>query len=146
MQNYYPNYYQNQQQMMQQQQMQQMPQVQPKSNRIWVQGAESAKSYNVAPNTVVDLWDSEAQTIYIKSADIYGKPSMQIIDYTIRDGQNAPTTPDFAPRSDFATKDDILSMEDRINQLEGKLERISHRKKNNHNKGGLNHEQSNAND
>jgi len=143
MQNYYPNYFQNQQQMMQQQQMQQpIPQVQPKSNRIWVQGAESAKSYNVAPNTVVDLWDSEAQTIYIKSADIYGKPSMQIIDYTIRDEQNTPTTPDFAPRSDFATKDDILSIEDRLSRLEGKLER----RNNKHKKGGLNNEQSNAND
>lgn len=145
MQNYYPNYYQNQQQMMQQQQMQQMPQVQPKSNRIWVQGEESAKSYNVAPNTVMDLWDSESQTIYIKSADIYGKPSMQIIDYTIR-GTNTPTTPNFAPNSDFVTKDDILSIEDRINALEGKLERYTHKRKNNNNKGGLNNEQSNASD
>lgn len=135
MQNYYPNYFQNQQPMMQQQAVQP---IQPKSNRIWVQGEESAKSYNVAPNTVVDLWDSEAQTIYIKSADIYGKPSMQIIDYTIRDGQNTPTTPDFAPRSDFATKDDILSIEDRLSRLEGKLER----RNNKHKKGGLNNEQS----
>ena len=142
MQNYYPNYFQNQQPMMQQQAVQP---IQPKSNRIWVQGEESAKSYNVAPNTVMDLWDSESQTIYIKSADIYGKPSMQIIDYTIR-GTNTPTTPNFAPNSDFVTKDDILSIEDRINALEGKLERYTHKRKNNHNKGGLNNEQSNAND
>ena len=140
MQNYYPNYFQNQQPMMQQQAVQP---IQPKSNRIWVQGEESAKSYNVAPNTVMDLWDSESQTIYIKSADIYGKPSMQIIDYTIR-GTNTPTTPNFAPNSDFVTKDDILSIEDRINALEGKLERYTHKRKNNHNKGGLNNEQSNA--
>ena len=142
MQNYYPNYFQNQQPMMQQQAVQP---IQPKSNRIWVQGEESAKSYNVAPNTVMDLWDSESQTIYIKSADIYGKPSMQIIDYTIR-GTNTPSTPNFAPNSDFVTKDDILSIEDRINALEGKLERYTHKRKNNHNKGGLNNEQSNAND
>lgn len=140
MQNYYPNYFQNQQPMMQQQAVQP---IQPKSNRIWVQGEESAKSYNVAPNTVMDLWDSESQTIYIKSADIYGKPSMQIIDYTIR-GTNTPTTPNFAPNSDFVTKDDILSIEDRINALEGKLERYTQKRKNNHNKGGLNNEQSNA--
>ena len=140
MQNFYPNYFQNQQPMMQQQAVQP---IQPKSNRIWVQGEESAKSYNVAPNTVMDLWDSESQTIYIKSADIYGKPSMQIIDYTIR-GTNTPTTPNFAPNSDFVTKDDILSIEDRINALEGKLERYTHKRKNNHNKGGLNNEQSSA--
>lgn len=127
MQNFYPNYYPQQS-------------LQPKSNRIWVQGEESAKSYNVAPNTMMDLWDSESQTIYVKSADVYGRPSMQIIDYSYRDGQNTPTAPDFVPRSDFATKDDILSMQEKINALEGKLERISHRKKNNHNKGGLNNE------
>ena len=134
MQNFYPNYY--PQQMMQQN-------IQPKSNKVWVQGEEGAKSYLVAPNTSVDLWDSESQTIYVKSADMYGKPSMQIIDYKIR-GTNTPNTPNFAPTSDFATKNDILSMQDQINALEGKIERISHRKKNNRNKGGLNNEQSDA--
>lgn len=123
MQNFYPNYY------------PQQP-IQPKSNKVWVQGEEGAKSYLVAPNTSVDLWDSENQTIYIKSADMYGKPSMQIIDYTIRDGQNTSTTPNFAPNSDFVTKDDILSIEDRLNALEGKLER----RNNKHKKGGLNNE------
>ena len=68
------------------QQMQQQPQQQaPTSGMIWVQGEAGAKSYLVAPNTTVQLWDSEAQVIYLKSADAAGMPSMKIIDYTIRD-------------------------------------------------------------
>lgn len=60
--------------------------TQPTQNGIiWVQGEAGAKSYLVAPNTTVPLWDSEAQTIYLKSADASGMPSMKVIDYTIRD-------------------------------------------------------------
>lgn len=60
--------------------------TQPTQNGIiWVQGEAGAKSYLVAPNTTVPLWDSEAQTIYLKSADVSGMPSMKVIDYTIRD-------------------------------------------------------------
>lgn len=55
------------------------------SNLIWVQGEAGAKSYLVAPNQTVQLWDSEAQTIYLKSADASGMPSMKILDYTIRE-------------------------------------------------------------
>lgn len=57
---------------------------QPNSSIIWVQGEAGAKSYLVSPNSTVPLWDSERQTIYLKSADISGMPSMRILDYTIR--------------------------------------------------------------
>ena len=61
--------------------------TQPTQNTgiIWVQGEAGAKSYLVAPNTTVPLWDSETQTIYLKSADASGMPSMKVIDYTVRD-------------------------------------------------------------
>ena len=59
------------------------------SNLIWVQGEAGAKSYLVAPNNTLTLWDSEAQVIYLKSADASGMPSMKILDYTIRDNQTA---------------------------------------------------------
>ena len=35
----------------------------------WVQGEAGAKSYLVAPNSTVVLWDSETPTIYITSSD-----------------------------------------------------------------------------
>lgn len=77
---------------------------------IWVQGEAGAKSYLVAPNTTVQLWDSEAQTIYIKSADASGMPSMKIVDYTIRDIPQQPAQ----KQTDYATKEDLTELEKRI--------------------------------
>lgn len=54
------------------------------NNLIWVQGEAGAKAYMVAPNNTIALWDSEAQVIYIKETDMTGRPTMQILDYTIR--------------------------------------------------------------
>lgn len=88
----YPNsYYQNQQQFNPNQQYNQISQNQSSNGIIWVQGESGAKSYLVAPNCTVQLWDSESQTIYIKSADASGMPSIKILDYTIRDDQKQKT-------------------------------------------------------
>ena len=54
------------------------------NNMTWVQGEAGAKAFIVAPGNTMVLWDSEAQVIYIKEADMMGRPSMQILDYTIR--------------------------------------------------------------
>lgn len=95
--------------------------TQPTQNGIiWVQGEAAAKSYPVAPNTSVALWDSEANVIYIKSADGSGMPSMKIVDYTMRDtnARRAETS----PQSDFVTKDDLLPIRKDIDALKAKLE------------------------
>lgn len=52
---------------------------------IWVQGEAGAKAYPVAPGTTAQLWDSESQKIFLKSADASGMPSMKVLDYTIRE-------------------------------------------------------------
>lgn len=49
----------------------------------WVQGEAAAKAYLLSPGTTIPLWDSESPTIYLKSADASGKPSMRILKYTI---------------------------------------------------------------
>lgn len=97
----YPMYYNPVQ--VQQQPVQQQPQ--PQNGIIWVQGEAGAKSYLVAPNTTVQLWDSESQTIYLKSADASGMPTMKILDYTIRE-QNGQNTPSLMPedRADYVTR------------------------------------------
>ena len=93
------------------QQSQQTPTQQTmNSGIIWVQGEAGAKSYLVAPNTAVQLWDSERQTIYIKSADASGMPSMKVLDYTIREnsvssGPSPVSMPSNAPA--YALKDDV---------------------------------------
>ena len=93
------------------------PQAQPQqtSSRIWVSGEAGAKAYLLAPNTSADLWDSESQTIYLKSADALGMPSMKIIDYTIRDASATPKkeTPEIN-LDDYVTKKDFDAFEEKI--------------------------------
>ena len=88
------------------------------SSIIWVQGEAGAKSYLVAPNTTVQLWDSEAQVIYLKSADASGMPSMKILDYTIRN--EAPA----APVSTFDTSKDIIPIKDDLNRLQRQIDAL----------------------
>lgn len=93
--------------------------TQPTQNTgiIWVQGEAGAKSYLVAPNNTVPLWDSESQTIYLKSADASGMPSMKVIDYTIRDVAPMPTKQSVA----YATKDELEKLREEVRRLmEGK--------------------------
>ena len=118
---YQPLYYPQQTQMQSQPQAQ--PQPQMNNGIIWVQGEAAAKSYPIAPNSSVPLWDSEANVIYIKSADMSGMPSIKILDYTMRDV--APRNAEISPQSEFATKDDISVLEKEISFLKSKFERMS---------------------
>ena len=131
--NYYPNY----------SQMQGQPQAAPVNAQsgqmqgqaagyqnaapiIWVQGEAGAKSYLVAPNTTVQLWDSEEQVIYLKSADASGMPAMKVLDYTIRDTQSGQTSPLGAKSGetpDYALKSDLGAIWAEINALQKKVER-----------------------
>lgn len=98
---------------------------------IWVQGEAGAKSYLVAPNTTVQLWDSEKQTIYLKSADACGMPSMKTLDYTIRDQNTAQqAAPDFTarPAADYATKSDIEALSGKLSRLRADLDELSARR------------------
>ena len=87
---------------------------------IWVQGEAAAKSYPVAPNTSVALWDSEANVIYIKSADGSGMPSMKIVDYTMR--ETGPRRAEISSQNDYVTKDDLLPIRKDIDALKAKIE------------------------
>jgi len=83
---------------------------------VWVQGEAGAKSFLVAPNKTIPLWDSENQTIYLKSADASGMPSIKILDYTIRE-REAPQKPLGGIESrteDYATKDDLEALKKEI--------------------------------
>lgn len=112
---YQPNYQQNYQ-----------PQNNQQSGLIWVQGEAGAKSFLVAPNTTVQLWDSEKQRIYLKSADASGMPSMKVLDYTIQDStgsapvvsavQNEPVQ--YVAREEFdALKTQISGLKKQIEKL-----------------------------
>lgn len=98
----------------------QMSQNQANNAMIWVQGESGAKSYLVAPNTTVVLFDSESQTIYLKSADATGLPSMRILDYTIRD-QQARGGALSQPVGDFATKSEMDALRAELEQIKARL-------------------------
>lgn len=118
-QQYYPQYPQAQQQPAQ------TPPTQNTNNIIWVSGEAGAKSYLVAPNTTVQLWDSEAQTIYLKSADASGMPSIKILDYAIR--QNAPQTPVngvMASEGINTYAEDIKALQGQIDAIKDELKAI----------------------
>jgi hypothetical protein len=132
-QTYYPQYV-----YPQAQQTQSVPSVQPTqpqqvnqpmtSGIIWVQGEAGAKSYLVAPNTTVQLWDSERQTIYIKSADASGMPSIKTLDYTIREATPSitPVAATFDSKA-FATKDEVNTLAEQLTALQGKIEGLQAR-------------------
>ena len=107
--------------------MYQPPQQQ--SGIIWVSGEAGAKAYLVAPNNTVQLWDSESQTIYLKSADASGMPSMKILDYTIRETNRNPSNFSSATQdgisSIYATKDEIKVVSDRITAISERLDKIA---------------------
>lgn len=119
-----PSYQQNIQQQQQQQQM--------NNSMIWVQGEAGAKAYMVPNNTTVALWDSEEQTIYIKSVDQNGKPSMTILDYVDRNATEDQSVDismdDYVTKEQFdefnenvATKDQLKSLSSQIQELQQKL-------------------------
>lgn len=103
---YQPMYQPVQYQPVQYQQPQQpQQQAQMSSSIIWVSGEAGAKAYLVAPNTTVQLWDSEKQTIYLKSADASGMPSMRVLDYTIRDSApQKPVNAAISPMAEYADR------------------------------------------
>ena len=95
---------------------------------IWIQGEAGAKSYLVAPNTTVPLWDSESQTIFLKSADASGMPSMKVLDYTIRGG-SAPSAAVSTADVPYATKDALEALQGELDSLKAEIERLTTRRR-----------------
>lgn len=109
-----------------QQQQSQQPQPQPaqQSNGIiWVQGEAGAKSYLVAPNTTVQLWDSESDVIYLKSADASGMPSMKVIDYKVRNSASEQSH-SVSQQVSYATKDDVNMLQSEIDKIRSEMKEV----------------------
>ena len=106
-------------------------QTPPMSNdMIWVQGLAGAKAYLVAPNTTVTLWDSESETIYLKSCDSNGMPSMKILDIKerIETPSKSPSNEVEQPTKDFALAEDLKGVQEEFahkhEELEGVVETL----------------------
>lgn len=108
----------------QQQAQQTQPQPAQQSNGIiWVQGEAGAKSYLVAPNTTVQLWDSESDVIYLKSADASGMPSMKVIDYKVRNSASEQSH-SVSQQVSYATKDDVNMLQSEIDKIRSEMKEV----------------------
>lgn len=121
---YNPQY---QQPMAQPMQSAQMPmQGQPTNDFLWVLNENEATSYPVAPNNTVILWDKNLPTVYIKSVNAQGVPSMRVLDFTERTAtaQKQPVSGPFGSANNFVTLDSFNALEAKFAALEGKVDEL----------------------
>lgn len=112
----------------QQMQPAQMSVANPVSNDfLWVLNENEATSYPVAPNNTVTLWDKNLPTIYIKSVNAQGVPSMRVLDFVERTSAT-PTPPvgtAFNSPNNFVTLDSFNALKGDVEALRGKLDELN---------------------
>lgn len=110
---YYPQY-----QHVQPVQQAQVPTQQPQANSIiWIQGEGAARSYLLAPNSSVVLFDSDEPMFYIKTADQTGMPNLRKFRFeeiTQSDTKVVESTAHEIDTSMFVTKEEL---EERLAKL-----------------------------
>lgn len=105
-----------------QQQMQAIPPMPqnplPQSGVQWVSGEQEARSWMVAPNAAVALWDSTAPTVYLKQADASGKPTLKVYDLVER----LASAPDAqkAPAAEYVTRKEFDALAALVSEIKGK--------------------------
>ena len=94
---------------------------------LWVLNENEATSYPVAPNNTVTLWDKNLPTIYIKSVNAQGVPSMRILDFTERaaTASKTPSAPSFNSPDNFVTLDSFNALKGDVEALRGKLDELN---------------------
>ena len=111
-----------------QQPMQQAPmQTQPTNDFLWVLNENEATSYPVAPNNTVTLWDKNLPTIYIKSVNAQGVPSMRVLDFVERTATNntPPVGTAFNSPNNFVTIDSFNALKGDVEALRSKLDELN---------------------
>lgn len=80
------------------------------NNIVWVQGIEGAKAWQLNPNSMVILLDSEVEgKMYIKVSDNIGMSTLRIFNYTeeIPSNNNATTQKQDLDLSQYVKKDEL---------------------------------------
>lgn len=101
-------------------------QNQPTNDFLWVLNENEATSYPVAPNNTVTLWDKNLPTIYIKSVNAQGVPSMRVLDFVERTSvsPSQPAGTVFNPSNNFVTIDSFNALKGDVDALRGKLDEL----------------------
>ena len=84
------------------------------NNIVWVQGIEGAKAWQLTPNSMVILLDSEAEgKMYIKVSDNIGMSSLRIFNYTEESLKNTSenvTINNDLDLSQYVKKDELIGL------------------------------------
>ena len=115
--------------LMQMRQQYQPPQMQPQPSQNpiaqggvqWVSGEQEARSWMIAPNAAVALWDSTAPTVYLKQADASGKPTLKIYDLVER-AENVPDGASAKP-VEFVTRKEFEALAEIVSEIRAKKKR-----------------------
>ena len=72
---------------------------------IWISGLQEAQMFPIAPNAAVALWQKDGKTIFLKSADATGRPSLKIYDLVERTEEMVETSQGSLPA--YAKEEDL---------------------------------------
>ena len=108
-----------------------VPMPQPTNDMIWVLGQTEAESYPVAINNSVVLWDKSNPTIYVKSVNAQGIPSMRTLDFVerVQNGSQTPTEHVCKCGDNFVTKEEFKALQGKYDEIMGKLEQLEEKPK-----------------
>jgi hypothetical protein len=101
------------------------------NEKLWVLNENEATSFPVAPNNSVVLWDKNNNTIYEKSVNAQGVPSMRILDFKERteNTQNTLQNHSCTCGDKFVTKDAFDDLRANFDDLRAKVEAITEKPK-----------------
>ena len=83
----------------------------PTNNIIWVQGIEGAKAWQLSPNSMAILLDSEVENkMYIKVSDNIGMSSLRIFNYVEEFPSTNKNTINEVDLSQYVKRDEIENL------------------------------------
>lgn len=96
----------------------QQPAAQSPSGVQWVGSEMEARNYLIAPNSAVALWDSSAPRVYLKQADVSGKPSLTVYDLVER--AETPVSVPNTPAVSYVTREEFDKLAAIVGEMRGK--------------------------
>lgn len=96
----------------------QMQVQQPVNGLTRVTGIDGAKAYQMPPNSVVALFDGNDDIFYIKTSDGAGFSTIKPFRFVPMEETPAPV----ANTTDFATRQELASLQQQIEEMKGMIE------------------------
>lgn len=85
------------------------PTTTPTNNIVWVQGIEGAKAWQLNPNSMIILLDSEQEgKMYIKVSDNIGLSTLRIFNYV--EEVQTPSNTSSVDLSQYVTKEELATL------------------------------------